>query len=420
MNPPRIDLPARSYAGTARLLGALVVALLAVAGCSNGTSSGGGGNGIGLPDGTGGGGGGGSDTTTGGDTATGSDGVSADGAGGKSIEAQECVAEGKGECDAASECGSEQYCDPCERKCKTPRKLCEPCQSNAQCEKADLGSACIPYLSGGTFCGLVCLSDAGCPKGYACKGAPGAKELQCVPKVGSCGPVAGACKTDADCPFTTICNPDYGTCLKGCGADEECPGSKVCALFRCVDPCTTDAECKQLSAEAVCDGDRCKIPGGCLGPADCPEKATYCDPGTHKCQPGCKTDFDCKEFGKKCENNACLDKGCKENWECSFGEVCVPETGKCKAAEGPYCGTCDAQDENVTACGGKPNKCFSFQDEDGNKVGDFCGLVCSTAASGPCPQGYNCQDIKDQDGNSQGQFCLRQCWVSPFPDKEEP
>lgn len=403
---------------TLRLL--LTVALAVLAACATPTTSSGGG--VLLPDGARGNGGkdGVDGNGNGGAGDAHADGAGlGDGANAGDVAAQVCVAAGKGQCDTAAECGSEQYCDPCERVCRAPRLLCDPCQSDVQCEKAEFGSACIAYASGGTYCGRACLADAGCPgSAYTCKTVPGVKAQQCVPKVGSCGPVAGACTADSDCPFTTVCNKDYGACIKGCAADVECPSGKLCSLFRCVAPCTTDGDCAALSSEAKCDAGHCKIPGGCLGPPDCPEKATYCDLDLHKCKAGCKTDFDCKEYGKKCEVNACVAKGCKENWECAFGEVCDPPSGKCNKAEGPYCAACKPDDDTVADCGGKPNKCFSFQDDAGAKLGDYCGLVCSEAASGACPQGYACQEIKDQDGNSQGKFCLRQCWISPFPDGE--
>ncbi|MCO4760653.1 MAG: hypothetical protein KC502_04070 [Myxococcales bacterium] len=397
----------------------LFTALLIVAvaaGCSESkTNSAGGGQGAsdvtagqgdstqGDPDSTGATG----DAQASGDGTTGGDG---------SIAAQECLAPGKGDCDDNSECGSDFYCDPCTRKCLTPRKACEPCSVSSQCANAELGSACLPFLSGGTHCGAACLGDAGCPQGYACKTIKGVTAKQCVPKSGDCAPAAGQCKKDSDCPYTTICNAEYGQCLKGCTNDKNCPGGKVCSLFRCVAPCADDAACVKLSAEAKCVDKHCKIPGGCLAANECPEKETYCDLNDHKCKPGCLTDFDCKEFGKKCEASKCIEKGCKENWECGFGQVCKPATGKCEKAKGPYCGKCDAQDDKATACGGAPHKCLSFQDENKKKVGDFCLLACGSDPAGPCPQGYQCQDLKDQDGKSQGKVCVRQCWIDPFEE----
>jgi len=358
----------------------------------------------------------GTDAQTGSDAQTSGDGVAAGDAtqGDATIAANECVAPGKGDCDENSECDSSLYCDLCKRKCLTPRNACEPCTASSQCINAELGSACLPFTSGGTYCGAACLGDAGCGQGYSCKTVAGVTAKQCVPKSGDCAPAAGQCKKDSDCPYTTICNSEYGKCLKGCGSDKECPTGKVCSLFRCVEPCSSDNECTKLSADAKCIDKHCTIPGGCLGPTECPEKETHCDLVDHKCKPGCVTDFDCKEFGKKCEAGKCIDKGCKENWECAFGQVCKPASGKCVKAEGPYCGKCDAQDEQVTACGGAPAKCLSFKDENDKEAGDFCLLPCGNDPAGPCPQGYQCQDLKDQDGKSQGKVCVRQCYIDPF------
>lgn len=354
-------------------------------------------------------------------SSSGADGSGDGASSGGVIEAEKCLAKGKGDCDENSECSSDLYCDPCKRKCLTPRKVCEPCTTDAQCDKAESGSACMTFKSGGTFCGGACYEDVGCPPTHKCAEIPGLTGLQkkqCVPKTGSCAEGSGACKKDTDCPYTMICNADYGTCIKGCGADAECPSAKVCSLFRCSDPCTADAECTKLAPEAKCVAKKCTIPGGCLGPADCPEKETFCDGEAHKCKPGCVVDSDCKDFAKKCSSGKCEAKGCTANWECAFEEVCDITAGKCVKAEGKFCAKCDAQDEKAVACDGAPHKCFAFQDKDGNKLGDFCAIACSDAKVGPCPQGYQCQEVPDQDGNPIGNFCLRQCWQSPFPDEK--
>jgi hypothetical protein len=396
------------------------LACLGLFACSE-TASGGGGGGLAVPDAnatsssssSSGSSGGANDAGAGsssGDATAGED------VGGGPIDAKKCVAQGKGDCDEASECGSEQYCDPCLRKCLAPRNPCDPCTADIQCAKAEHGSACLPYASGGTFCGHACQSDVGCPKGFACKTVAGLsppQDKQCVPKTGTCGKSTDGCKLDSDCPFTKICNAEFGVCIKGCAAKESCPTGKVCSLFRCSDPCTGDSECAKLASEAKCDGGICKIPGGCLGPPDCPDKATYCDLKAHKCKPGCQVDPDCKETAKKCEAGACVEKGCLENWECAFEQVCDTTVGKCKKAEGKFCAKCDSKDAKATACDGEPNKCFAFEDKDGKKLGEFCAVVCSSAASGACPQGYQCQEVPDDKGNPIGKFCMRQCWQTP-------
>lgn len=401
---------------------AVAAGLLAIAfaGCSDAPSSSGGGGGGGadiVPFNPGDGAGGGSDGGTSLDaSANHQDGG---GGGGGNIDATKCVDLGKGECDDNGECASDKYCDPCKRKCLTPRKVCEPCTSNVQCANADVGSVCIPYLSGGTYCGLACVSDVGCGQGFKCVGMAGLEAKQCMPIAGTCQPITAQCKTDGDCVYGTICNQDYNKCVKGCPDDNACSPPQVCSLFRCTDPCAADADCKGKSPEAVCKEQHCTIPGGCLGPSECKDKATFCDMTDHKCKPGCQTTFDCKEYGKKCEGGKCVEVGCKENWECSFNQVCVPATGKCKEAEGKFCAACDPQDDSAKDCGGQPNRCFNVKDEE-EKEHQFCGIVCSEAPEGPCPQGFDCQEVKDQDGKLVGKYCLRECWKSPYPDDKTP
>ena len=333
------------------------------------------------------------------------------------IEAVDCVAPGKGECDLSSECGSGQYCDPCLRTCKKSREPCDPCNADIECKNAVIdgkpGSMCLTYPTGGNFCGLACLSVAGCPSGYSCEKLPGIEQMQCVPKTKSCAPGSGKCKSDADCPYTTVCSSDYGVCVKGCTLDNNCVAGKVCALGHCVDPCSGDSECTPIAPEAVCKDKRCIIPGGCMGSDECLTAATHCDQGSHKCAPGCVIDSDCKDFAKKCDGTTCVDKGCKKNWECPFNHVCDVASATCKPAEGKFCATCDPNDDQVTACGGKPNMCFSMKDANDQDKGSFCAITCGSDPGGPCPQGYQCMDVKDDKGVSQGKVCIRPCYTTP-------
>lgn len=335
------------------------------------------------------------------------------------IEATVCVAPGKGECDSQGECGTGEYCDPCLRKCAAAREVCDPCNADVQCKNAVVdgqpGSACLTYPTGGSFCGRACLSAAGCPKGYSCEQLAGLPAKQCVPNTKTCAPGAGACKLDGDCPFTMVCSVDYGVCVKGCSADEACASGNVCSLGHCVPPCSGDGDCKVLASEAVCVEKKCKIPGGCLGSEECEAKESHCDPATHKCAPGCWTDADCKDFAKKCENTKCVTKGCTKNYECAYGTVCDIPSGQCKPFEGLYCAKCDPNDQEVKACGGKPNACFSFKDAQDQDKGSFCGIVCGSDPAGPCPSGWKCEELKDDKGASQGKFCLRPCYNTPVP-----
>jgi hypothetical protein len=323
-----------------------------------------------------------------------------------------------GECDLIATCGTGDYCDPCTKKCVKERLLCDPCSDDVQCKNAVVdkkpGSACLAYKSGGSFCGLMCLSNAGCPKGFSCVAVEGVPQKQCVPNTGSCAPGSGACSKDGDCPFQFVCSSDWKACVKGCTADGACAQGLVCSLGHCVDPCKADGDCEKLATGAKCDAGHCKFPGGCLSSLECPDKETHCNLATHKCEPGCKDDADCKDAYFQCEGSKCVKKGCDANWQCPYAQVCDVKTGQCQPMTGLHCAKCDPEDKEVKACGGKPNLCFKMQDAQGNDKGAFCGLTCDeTAPGGPCPQGWACKELKDDKGASQGKFCLRPCYSEP-------
>jgi hypothetical protein len=237
--------------------------------------------------------------------------------------------------------------------------------------------------------------------------------MQCVPKTGSCAPGTGSCAKDVDCPYLMVCNPDYNACVKGCTADTMCTTGNVCSLGHCVPACAIDGDCATLAAEAKCIESHCKIPGGCLDSNECTEKQTHCDLGTHKCAPGCEVNNDCKDTGFECLGGQCAKKGCTQNWQCAYDQICDVPTNKCQMAGGKYCDPCDPNDETVAACGGKPNKCFGFQDAQGADKGNFCGIECGTEPGGPCPQGWACKELQDDKGQSQGKYCLRMCYSKP-------
>lgn len=339
------------------------------------------------------------------------------------IEAIKCL--GKSDfhpCDNSDSCASGEYCDPCTFECKKSRKVCDPCLRDEECEGFLDGSICIPNPKGGSNCGKACASQpgssVGCDKGYLCQKIGNASSNQCLPKVGSCDPGAGACKVDTDCPFQFICNTDYAQCVKGCTDDISCPHDSggnptVCSLGHCVTPCTGDGECAPLASEAKCVDSHCKIPGGCLSSLECQAKF-HCNLGSHKCVQGCEVDFDCQDAALACSNSQCVPKGCAMNWECAFGQVCNTGSGKCEDADPKFCGPCDDKDDTVAACGGKPAICGKTKDNKGTEHGPYCFLPCTSDPAGACPSGYGCQDVKDDKGNPTGnKVCFRECSYTP-------
>jgi hypothetical protein len=298
-------------------------------------------------------------------------------------------------CNNDSNCGFDDYCDPCLSVCRPRLALCDPCNSDEECGEA--GDNCLDYSSGGRFCGQACGT---CPVGYQCNGALG----QCVALSGSCLSVR-ECEEPADCPRGETCSATF-ICVPGCTGDEACPGEQVCSAGACVDPCTDASECP---AGAECADGRCVVPGGCVTSRDCVEFQTYCDTNTQQCVPGCEVDLDCGEASLACEGGACVPRGCVGNYSCAFDQVCDAATGQCVEAEGPYCDACNGDD--VNSCG-NANACVTFQDDDGNDAGAFCLVECVDDPLNACPQGYGCQEL-DLGDEGVRNVCVRQCQRDP-------
>jgi hypothetical protein len=232
---------------------------------------------------------------------------------------------------------------------------------------------------------------------------------QCVPGSGKCEDL-GLCGDDGDCPDFEICNDVLKVCAEGCEDDLACAGELVCVAARCVAACTSTAECTP-PAECQPNG-HCKVPGACENSADCPDKETYCDKQSGKCEPGCLVDADCKDAAMQCSAGTCAPKGCLHHYECAFGEECDKATSLCAPSPDPHCAACD----DPAACGGDPNVCVTLQATDpatGQTVdkGNFCFLPCQPDPIDKCPAGYGCQAI---DGAPADYYCTRACYVNPL------
>jgi hypothetical protein len=320
----------------------------------------------------------------------------------------QCVALTGTPCTAPLGCGSGTWCNLCVGQCEPTKAYCEPCVDQGSC---GLGAACVPFVTGGTYCGAQCLTDVGCAvygPGHVCIEVSGVTYKQCVPKSGSCENL-GVCEDDGDCPGQDVCNASLGECYEGCTDDGQCPAGDLCVAGRCQAPCGSDEEC---TPPAVCEPDgRCVIPGSCEEAADCPEPETYCDKALGSCEPGCLEDADCQDASKICEGKTCVDKDCTHNYQCSFGEICEPSNGACVPSPDPHCAPC--ADGDPGPCGGAPNLCASFEDGEGQAQGEFCLLTCADDPVDACPQGYGCQQISQPDAGVEGFFCTRSCWVDP-------
>jgi hypothetical protein len=234
--------------------------------------------------------------------------------------------------------------------------------------------------------------------------------MQCVARSGACETLA-VCSRDEECPVGRVCQAQTGQCIEGC-VDGGCPNNDVCVAGRCSPPCTTNDDCV---APALCeDNGKCRAPGTCSERAHCPEPETYCDRPSGQCVAGCQDDLDCKDAAKQCDDGACVAKGCQHNYQCAFGQVCNKATGACEAypASEPYCAVCDASSEQNPSCP-EPNVCVTFQDDEGQALGDHCLVPCKDDPVDGCPQGWQCQRLEDPNGGEPRFMCARPCYITP-------
>ncbi|MDX9723127.1 MAG: hypothetical protein RBU37_20415 [Myxococcota bacterium] len=309
-------------------------------------------------------------------------------------------------CVDGSNCFSDQYCDPCTGLCEPRTAQCEACVFHHECGAE--GQLCLDIpSSGGRFCTKTCSSVLDCDSGYDCVELGGSK--QCVPASGDCSDPA-ECDTDFDClGGNVICR--NGLCAPGC-TDGGCPDGQVCDDGRCLAPCPERVgDCPKGQNCNPVNG-KCEYEGECATTRDCGVPEMYCDEATHRCTAGCQVDDDCWDAAKECKEGACVRRGCKGAYACAFQQICEMQDAVCVDAEGPYCEVCDPEEEG--ACGPEENKCIELQDKDGNSMGNFCFVACSTDPDNICPQGYQCAPLQDQDGNPAGEVCFRDCTVDPW------
>ncbi len=306
-------------------------------------------------------------------------------------------------CTTDTNCFVEEFCDPCRKTCRTLGDPCDPCNEDIECGAAD--DLCLDFTQGGRFCGRACTSLTDCPRGFVCDPIEGLGS-QCVPASGDCASPEG-CLDNDDCPSGQQCSAQL-TCVPGCSPGS-CPNGEVCDAGACVAPCASSAECPP-GAECLPDG-LCRIPGGCITSRDCPDAGTFCDVEQQRCLEGCEADSDCPSL-QICRSNQCQVRPCDGNHLCGFGQVCNFDTGRCGEPDGPFCDPCDAEAEGQ--CGGEPNQCLRISDDEGNALGDFCGVACDPDNLDACPVGYSCTELQDQNMQVIGNVCFRNCTRNPI------
>jgi len=211
-----------------------------------------------------------------------------------------------------------------------------------------------------------------------------------------CWPVShNACGTDNECPAGQKCT-DIG-CTAACTSDAECENGEVCdgTTNLCApagvspkpinpnpnpDPiqtpesCTTDEECQKADPALVCDNGKCI--DACTSDADCPEGyvCAACGKCTPEATPTCgdATIYcDVNDASSCGANRACLAGNCHITCDastaCPIGQIC--QAGVCVDDPSPQSPQC-VFDANCTALG-QQAKC----------INGYCHPLCTEDAN---------------------------------------
>jgi hypothetical protein len=200
-----------------------------------------------------------------------------------------------------------------------------------------------------------CNADSECPAGQKCT------NIGCTP----------ACTSDAECENGEVCdgttnlcapagvspqpinqnpNPDPILVPESCTTDEECQKADpalVCVDNKCIDACTSDADCE--------DGYVCAECGKCT-PKDvpsCGDATIYCDVKdasscganraclTGHCHVTCEANSNCP-IGQICQAAVCVDDPSPQSPQCVFNADCTA-AGQSAVCINGYCHpTCTA------------------------------------------------------------------------------
>ena len=212
------------------------------------------------------------------------------------------------------------------------------------------------------------------------------------------------CTTNRECGMDSdlcINNPSTGgkVCGYSCGVAEDCPDNFTCSSGQCI-----------LDAAAIGSG-ACCVHQDC---ATVPDKPV-CNFVNHKCIAGCKDDAECSG-GQVCASGLCID-GCSSSSDCAQGQVCDLVTRLC--FEGDCYDKADCSLEYL--CDTDTHTCVEGCDDDGDCLGaNECKLVAGVKKcvertgcenTGDCKIGFYCNpDVPDVNNPERGS-----CQISTGP-----
>lgn len=242
--------------------------------------------------------------------------------------------------------------------------------------------------------GCVADNDCGAVSDYYCDRSTGYgichRRLQ----------LCDACKADLECGY------DYDLCIFD--PTDDTKQRKVCGLY-CMDQseCPTgftcvDTQC-MLQKDAL-NGTACCVNAHCTDP-----KKPACNPVTHRCGVGCKTDNDCaQQF--VCVQGVCKE-GCAKSADCPAGTMCDSLTRICVEGE---CGS-KADCPMETICDTGTRKCIPGCEDN---LDCTAAKECKQAETGKiCVERTGCRKDMGTGDCKLGMFCDHNMPDANNPDR---
>ena len=188
-----------------------------------------------------------------------------------------------------------EACDPaaeepalgCSDECLLPATVCAPCDGDQACGRAD--DVCMDLLDG-TFCGVVCATDADCADGLSCedvRSVSGARARQCVPAFTIC----------SECFDQDGDGYGIGVACLGPDCNDRNPAISPAALEICDDidnDCDGDND-EGCPPDLIVDGERIELAGDRLY-----DRVTVRNGGVVVVPPPDEATFDCTPDGPGC------------------------------------------------------------------------------------------------------------------------
>src|SRR5690554_310632 len=206
-------------------------------------------------------------------------------------------------CECDSDCNDDEICIRRPTEPNAPARCARGCRTHADCDGE--GERCVDEL-----CRTGCIDDGDCGANEYCD-----PERKCVTR---------ECEQSSDCGEGFVCE---GVCVKGCHADDDCPGGEGCVRLG--------------DHPGTC------TPAACIGDEDC-SQGEICLCGL--CHETCESDDDCEEHQhcaltvqectpRRCQTRSdlvCSHQSCptisQDDWKGSLITPCCiggSEEGRC-------------------------------------------------------------------------------------------